>query len=112
MAAVRNGFEAGKIHYEWHWKGWALEIQTFLGPEMATSEAGAIWALRYIKSEPYQSTVSLRPPGLGHPPTLLYSPTRTCWGLSAVASSSQPLPSSCQIYKLIFPYWILIKLEP
>jgi hypothetical protein len=42
-----------------HWKGWALEIQTFLGPEMATSEASAIWALRYIKSAPYQSTVHL-----------------------------------------------------
>ncbi len=25
--------------------GWALEIETFLGPEMATSEASAIWAL-------------------------------------------------------------------
>ncbi len=35
---VRNGFEAGKIHNEGHWKGWALEIETFLGPEMATSE--------------------------------------------------------------------------
>jgi hypothetical protein len=21
-----------------HWKGWALEIETFLGPEMATNE--------------------------------------------------------------------------
>ncbi len=29
------------IHYEGHWKGWALEIETFLGPEMATSEASA-----------------------------------------------------------------------
>ncbi len=36
---MRNGFEAGKIHYEGHWKGWAMEIETFLGPEM-----GAIWA--------------------------------------------------------------------
>jgi hypothetical protein len=27
-----------------HWKGWALKIETFLGPEMATSEASAIWA--------------------------------------------------------------------
>ncbi len=42
--AVRNGFEAGKIHYEGHWKGWALEIETFLCPDMATSEASAIWA--------------------------------------------------------------------
>jgi hypothetical protein len=35
--AVRNGFEAGKIHYEGHWMGRALEIKSFLGPEMATS---------------------------------------------------------------------------
>jgi hypothetical protein len=41
---VRNDFEAGNIHYEGHWKGWALEIEAFLGPEMATSEASAIWA--------------------------------------------------------------------
>jgi hypothetical protein len=35
---IRNpGFEAGKIHTEKHWEGWALEIKTFLGPEMATS---------------------------------------------------------------------------
>ncbi len=38
------GFEAGEIHYEVHWKGWALEIETILGPEMATNEASAIWA--------------------------------------------------------------------
>jgi hypothetical protein len=31
-------------HYEGHWMGWALKIETFLGPEMATSEASAIWA--------------------------------------------------------------------
>ncbi len=30
--------EAGRIHYEGHWKGWALEIKTFLGPEMATTK--------------------------------------------------------------------------
>jgi hypothetical protein len=29
--AVRNGFEACNIHYEGHWKGWAREIETFLG---------------------------------------------------------------------------------
>ncbi len=43
-SAVRNGFEAGKIHfYEGYWKGLALEIVTFMGPEseMATSEASA-----------------------------------------------------------------------
>jgi hypothetical protein len=37
-SVVRNGFEAGKILYEGQWKGWALEIENFLGPEMATSE--------------------------------------------------------------------------
>jgi hypothetical protein len=26
-------------HYEWHWKGWALKIETFLGPEMALANA-------------------------------------------------------------------------
>ncbi len=40
----RNDFEAGNIYYEGHWKGWALEIEAFLDPEMATSEASAIWA--------------------------------------------------------------------
>ncbi len=44
---VRN--EAGKIHYEGHLKGWALELKTFLGPEMATSEASAIWAQKSQK---------------------------------------------------------------
>ncbi len=34
MARYEMVFEAGKIHYEGHWKGWALEIETFLGPEM------------------------------------------------------------------------------
>ncbi len=34
----KNGFEVGKIHYEGHWKEWALEIETFLGPEMATRD--------------------------------------------------------------------------
>jgi hypothetical protein len=37
-------FEAGNIHYEGHWKGWALEIVTILDHEMATTEASAIWA--------------------------------------------------------------------
>jgi len=40
--AVRNGFEAGRIHYKGYWKGWALEIETILGLEMATSEANVI----------------------------------------------------------------------
>jgi hypothetical protein len=42
--AGHNGFEAGKIHYKGHYEEWALEIETFSGPEMATSEATAIWA--------------------------------------------------------------------
>ncbi len=33
-----------EIHFEGDWKGWALKIKAFLGPEMATSEASAIWA--------------------------------------------------------------------
>jgi hypothetical protein len=28
---VLNGFEAGKILYEGHWKGWALENRDFFG---------------------------------------------------------------------------------
>jgi hypothetical protein len=32
-----------QIHYKGKW-GQALEIKTFLGPEMAKSEATAIWA--------------------------------------------------------------------
>ncbi len=40
----RNGFDEGKYNFEGYWKGWVLKIKTFLGPEMATSEASAIWA--------------------------------------------------------------------
>jgi hypothetical protein len=36
MAPVRNDFDVGKIHYKGHWNGWALKIETFLGPEMTT----------------------------------------------------------------------------
>jgi hypothetical protein len=35
---IRTDFEAGNSHFEGHWKGWALEIETFLGPEMATCQ--------------------------------------------------------------------------
>ncbi len=28
----------GNMHNKGHWKGWALKIETFLGPEMPTSE--------------------------------------------------------------------------
>jgi hypothetical protein len=46
--AVRNGSEAGKIHYKGHWKGWALEIESFLGPEMATSKVSVILAQKSL----------------------------------------------------------------
>jgi hypothetical protein len=39
--AGRNDFD---MRNKRHWKEWALKIETFLGPEMATSEASAIWA--------------------------------------------------------------------
>jgi hypothetical protein len=42
--AGHNGFDAGNIHYKGHWKGRAQKIETFLGPEMATNKASAIWA--------------------------------------------------------------------
>jgi hypothetical protein len=35
--AGRNDFDAIPIHYG-HWKRWAMIIETYLGPEMATSE--------------------------------------------------------------------------
>jgi len=35
-----------QIHFEGQWKGWTLKIETFLGPEMASSEASAIWTLK------------------------------------------------------------------
>jgi hypothetical protein len=40
----RNDFDAGKSNFEGHWKGWALKILTFLGPEKATSEGSVAWA--------------------------------------------------------------------
>jgi hypothetical protein len=42
--AGQNDFDVGYIHFEGHLKGWALKIETFLGTEMATSGASAIWA--------------------------------------------------------------------
>jgi hypothetical protein len=39
---VRNDFDAGNIHYK------GLKIGTFLGPEMATSEASAILAQKSL----------------------------------------------------------------
>ncbi len=41
---VGNDFDAGNIRYKGHCKGWALEIDTFLGPETAVSEVSAIGA--------------------------------------------------------------------
>jgi hypothetical protein len=38
-----NDFDAGKIYYKGHWKGWALKIKFFFGHEMTMSEASAIW---------------------------------------------------------------------
>jgi hypothetical protein len=38
-----DGFEAGKIHYEGHERDGPWKSETFLGPEMATSES------RYVK---------------------------------------------------------------
>jgi hypothetical protein len=32
MALGFNDFDGGQIHYSGHWKGWALKILTFLGP--------------------------------------------------------------------------------
>ncbi len=39
-----------------HWKGWALKIETFLGLEMAKSEASAIWARKGqdFQAHPFQ----------------------------------------------------------
>jgi hypothetical protein len=54
VRAVRNDFETGNIHYEGHWKGWDLEIKTFLSPEMATSEQSAIWAQKKRLQRPTQ----------------------------------------------------------
>jgi hypothetical protein len=43
--AGRNDFDVGNIHYEGLWKGWALKIETFLGPEMATTEPTEVSAI-------------------------------------------------------------------
>jgi hypothetical protein len=53
---VRNGFEAGNILYQGHWKGLALEIETFLGPEMDTSEAMSFRPKKVenFKAHPFQ----------------------------------------------------------
>ncbi len=40
--AGRYDFEGGNIHYKGNCIVWALKIETYLGPEMATSIASAI----------------------------------------------------------------------
>jgi hypothetical protein len=41
--------DGGVIHNEGRLKGWALKkIETFLGPEMGTSVASAIWAQKSL----------------------------------------------------------------
>jgi hypothetical protein len=44
MALGLNDFFCGQIHYSGHWKGRAMKSR-LLGPDMAMSEARAIWAL-------------------------------------------------------------------
>ncbi len=47
MARDVNVFVAGNIYYNDHSKGWALKTaETFLGPEMAASEASAFWGTK------------------------------------------------------------------
>jgi hypothetical protein len=44
FGAGRNEIDAGNIHYKDHWKGRGfLNIETFLGREMAAGETSAIW---------------------------------------------------------------------
>ncbi len=47
-----NDFDLGKIHYKGHCNSWALKIETFLGPEMASSEASAICNFTYSLAPP------------------------------------------------------------
>ena len=41
MALGPYDFAVGKRHYAGHWKGWAMKVETFLGPETA-------WAKREL----------------------------------------------------------------
>jgi hypothetical protein len=52
----QNDFDVGYIHFEGHWKGWALKIEIFLGPERATSEAIVFWAkkVEIFRALPFQ----------------------------------------------------------
>ena len=38
MALTPYNFDAGQGHYEGHWKGWAMKVKTFLGPETARAK--------------------------------------------------------------------------
>jgi hypothetical protein len=50
------------IHNVRHWKGWALEIKTFLGPEMAMSATSAIWSQKLsVHENKYMTTPSDAP---------------------------------------------------
>jgi hypothetical protein len=51
MALGFNDFDGGQIHYLGHWKGWALKISTFLGPN-CTRFAGC--QIRALKSLDFQ----------------------------------------------------------
>jgi hypothetical protein len=39
---MAQDFKWGQMHYKGHWKGWALKIETFLRPEIATSDAARV----------------------------------------------------------------------
>ncbi len=45
-------------HYEGHWKGWALKIETFLGPEMARAKRVPFGAKK-VETPPWPQFTSL-----------------------------------------------------
>jgi hypothetical protein len=47
--------------------GWALKIETFLGPEMANSEASAIWAQKSSKTVGWEGQGEGGSPDTPHP---------------------------------------------
>jgi hypothetical protein len=55
--AGRNDFDAEKSSFEGHWKGWALKIKNFLGPEMVTSEASAHPTEQFRNQQLYEKCV-------------------------------------------------------
>ncbi len=62
-------------HYEGHWKGWALKIETFLGPEMARAKrvpfqgpkkssvllCVVVWCYSYIRFDPSLASSHMAP---------------------------------------------------